>query len=44
MSVETNADEVAESAPVQEFLGNVRLVGCSSARDTKSVAMVQDGT
>ena len=44
MSVETDVDEVTESATVQESPGSTRLAGCNSMRGTESVAIVQDGT
>ena len=44
MSIETDADEAAESATVQKSPGSARLAGCSSARGMESVAIVQDGT
>ena len=34
MSVETDADEAAKSAIVQESSGSARLAGCSSVRGT----------
>ena len=39
-----DADEVAESDTVQKPLDSARLAGCNSARGTKNVSPVQDGT